>query len=581
MVTPLTIASVLGIVGDKVLIAIIGKGAEKATDALIKLIKNDKSKKAFQQALGQAIQRYATNGNRLTYAKPLLEHDGPLTEGVVAGELARILKFGEKPDYHLIGSRWKLSFEQAPAWIDFDAEAKLLVGYLREELRVSEVFGPVLDSNNLNAINLNVANIGDILENIENQLNEIHQMAVVRFGDLVQAFGHASGDIHSQIIDFAWFIEEKTREFAGRRFIFDKVALFLKENSRGYLIIRGDPGIGKSALATEMVKRNGYIHHFISRPLGINRAKSFLKNVCAQLIAAYQLKYFYLPQETTRDAQFFIKLLKEVSDRLNSGEKAVIVVDALDEVENVDGSIGANLLYLPTTLPNGIYFVLTARKTDLRLKVECEQETVIIEQDSETNLQDIREYIQYKVLLPGIQTYITSQGIDQDLFIDHLVEKSQGNFMYLRYVLPEIERGAYHDLALSKLPAGLMNYYEDHWRRMRGLNEPAWIEYKLPVMIALSIVKEPISIDRIAAFSKVTDPRRIFSVLREWEQFLYERKVDYQGNLQKRYRLYHDSFREFIAGKDEVEGEYVNLKNAHRMIADSLLAGLLEGEEHS
>ena len=39
-------------------------------------------------------------------------------------------------------------------------------------------------------------------------------------------------------------------------------------------------------------------------------------------------------------------------------------------------------------------------------------------------------------------------------FVDALVAKSQGNFMYLRYVLPEIESGDYKDRGFDSLPLG-------------------------------------------------------------------------------------------------------------------------------
>src|SRR5215469_11055035 len=105
--------------------------------------------------------------------------------------------------------------------------------------------------------------------------------------------------------------------------------------------------------------------------------------------------------------------------------------------------------------------------------------------------------------------YITAQGIDDPRFIRLMVEKSQGNFMYLRYVLPEIESGAYQDLVLDAIPTGLMNYYEDHWRRMRGRDEQAWFEYKLPVVMALTVVKEPVSINLLEDFSGVHERARI------------------------------------------------------------------------
>ena len=275
---------------------------------------------------------------------------------------------------------------------------------------------------------------------------------------------------------------------------------------------------------------------------------------------------------------FLNRLLGEVSDKLGPQGKAIIVVDALDEVDTLGLSPGANALYLPVTLPQGIYVVITTRKIPIDLRIDCEQGTLDIEHDSAGNIADIREYVERAVSRLGIQAYIATQGIDNELFIDHLVEKSEGNFMYLHYVLPEIEHGYYKDLGLEALPAGLQNYYDDHWRRMRGKDEEGWFQYKLPVVMALTVVKEPVSINLIADFSNVRERARIREVLHEWEQFLHEEQVPYEGDLQKRYHVYHASFHDFIAKKEEVEDERVSRKEAHKKIADVLWSELFGDE---
>ncbi len=214
----------------------------------------------------------------------------------------------------------------------------------------------------------------------------------------------------------------------------------------------------------------------------------------------------------------------------------------------------------------------------MRMRLECDQKTFLLEQDDQSNLHDIINYINEKLSHQGLRNFISSHSLTNDQFTSFLTRKSQGNFMYLRYVVPEIEHGYYGDLVLDKLPEGLTNYYEDHWRRMRLQSENAWFDYKLPVIIVLSIVKEPVSAELISEFSAVSDLRRIRSILHEWRQFLYEQEVPYEGGMQRRWRVYHDSFREFIASKDEVEGERVSLVKAHGYIADRLWRDLF-GEE--
>ena len=100
---------------------------------------------------------------------------------------------------------------------------------------------------------------------------------------------------------------------------------------------------------------------FNNRALGINRSEIFLKNICSQLIAAYNLNHSVLPPKRFRNSQFFLRILQEISEKLELGQTMTILVDALDETEDVGLAQGANLLNLPWTLPTGIYMVITSR----------------------------------------------------------------------------------------------------------------------------------------------------------------------------------------------------------------------------
>lgn len=383
--------------------------------------------------------------------------------------------------------------------------------------------------------------------------------------------------VRSQISDYTQLIEEKVAGFIGRQFVFDAFDQFMRENPRGYFFVRGDPGIGKSALSAHLVKTRGYIHHFNIRAEGINRADAFLRNACAQLIDAYKLNYNLLPPQAAQDAGFLKQLLGEVSSKLEPGQRAVLVVDALDEVDNLGLAPSANSLYLPMTVPPGIYVIVTTRKAPLDLRIDCEQGGLDIEQNSAHNLADIRAYVEREAAdSPGIRAYIAAQEIDRDLFVKHMIEHSQGNFMYLHYVLPEIKNGAYKDLDLGRLPVGLQNYYEDHWGRMRGRDEEAWFKYRLPVVLALTVVKEAVSLSLLADFSGVKERARIRKVLSEWAPFLYVEQAEESG--EKRYRLYHASFYDFIASREEVADERVSLENARQKIVDRFWENMFDDE---
>jgi hypothetical protein len=379
----------------------------------------------------------------------------------------------------------------------------------------------------------------------------------------------APREIRRHILDVSGFVAEKTRSFVGRRWLFDAVDSFLR-GPRGYFVLRGDPGIGKTAFLAELSKRDNVVCHFNIRAAAVRRPESFLANVCAQLIERYRLDYPSLPPEATQGSLFLSSLLAQIAAKLPAEEKLVLVVDALDEADESAVPQGANTLFLPPMLPPGVFVVASTRLGDLHLRIECEQQLLDLEQTLDGNLADVRELVASHLPLAGIQAYVAAQGLDDLGFVAELEAKSQGNFMYLRYVLPEIARGGYRDRTFRDLPFGLRSYYEDHWRRLRESGERAWLDEQLPVLVALTAVREPVSVDLIAEFSGVADHRRIRAVLHDWEQFLYAVEVEQEGRRQKRYRLYHASFQDFIAAKDEVAGEHVDLKAAHRRIAAAL-----------
>lgn len=579
MVELLAMSTVLGVVAEKVLSVL----ADKCTGELQRKLRGDNTRKAFKLALGEAIQRYSTLGARLELARPLLAKDGFLMQEPVVGELGQIVRFDRVPDPKLIGQLWEAALEfRPPEWWNSASEAELLLRYLEEQLRGTEAFLPVFVAKDIRAIVASKEESSERLSGVVTRLDGLRALLEARLGDLAKAFAQVSGGIQEHIReDFAGHIEEKTRGFVGRRWVFDAVERFMDENPRGYFFVFGDPGIGKSALAAQLIKENGYVHHFNVRVEGITKASMFLKNVCAQLIAKYGLEYAALSPDAGSDAGFLNQILREVSDRLGPDERCVIVVDALDEVDMTGIPVGANPLYMPLMLPEGVYVVATARLgEDERYvpRVDCEQGRLEIDHDSRDNVSDVEDFLRAATVRPGIQAYMVARGVEPREFVETLRNKSEKNFMYLRHVLPEIERGVYRDLKLETIPVGLRNYYEDHWRRMRGQDEDAWFEYKLPVIVALSVAHRSISVDLISDFANVSQRRRVRSVLNEWAQFLHWEELEHEGILRRGYRLYHASFFDFVASKQEVAAERVDLKAMHAQITDNLWEELLESE---
>lgn len=191
------------------------------------------------------------------------------------------------------------------------------------------------------------------------------------------------------------------------------------------------PLLGKSAVLAQLVKARGYIHHFNIRALGINHTDAFLTNVCAQLIATFRLDYRAVSPRQSHDGAFLDHLLHEIADTLPAGDQVVIAVDALDAVVRRGYIGGTYLLFLPMRLPAGVYVIATVRHDPLSLRADCGVQSYPIAHGSVDNRADLRRYVERSLAQPGIQTYLAARGVDATAFAGEMVDRSDGNFVYL------------------------------------------------------------------------------------------------------------------------------------------------------
>jgi serine/threonine-protein kinase len=366
---------------------------------------------------------------------------------------------------------------------------------------------------------------------------------------------------------FKSLIEDKTKWFVGRTYVFDAIQSFTNNNPKGYFTIIGDPGQGKSAILAKYVQNTGCVAHFNVQLQGINRADQFLESVCRQLVIRYDLPYNPLPPKATQDGEFLSQLLEEVAHKAE-GQPVVIAVDALDEVDSASYR-GANILYLPPQLPDGIYFILTRRRVEVPLTVYVPTQSLSLldEQYQADSERDVRTYIQNRIGdSDTLRQRIDDRQESVPEFINKLAKKSEMNFMYLRYILQDIESGLHKDLDLERFPHGLQGYYEFHWRRMGMMDQPLPTE-KIKIVYVLAEVRQPVSAQKICDFSG-EEGNKVEEVIMEWKQFLHDLRKDQQP----RYSVYHSSFRDFLHRRDILASHPITLQDVHRRIAEDQLS---------
>ncbi|MFM9265869.1 ATP-binding protein [Tychonema sp. BBK16] len=367
-------------------------------------------------------------------------------------------------------------------------------------------------------------------------------------------------------------IQDRTQDFTGRRFVFAAIAEFLQNNRKGYFVLEADPGVGKSSIMAKLVLllKRRCVAHFNSQSQGIVRAEQFLENACTQLIRRFQLNYPQLPENATRDGNFLSRLLGEVSAKLG-GKKLIIVVDALDEVDLSLQGRGSNVLYLPDALPDNVYFIVSKQPKTLPLP---NHDVFDLMQYSAESLADVKVYIDKRTgNSASIQSWINRQNLQREQFVAAVAEKSQNNFMYLRYVLNDIDTGKYSDVNLQDLPRELEGYYDKHWGRMEmAVKDKELRRRKLKVIYLLTKTRKPVCCDILADFAE-EDALDVQEVLDDWEQFLRR-----SGDSPPDYSIYHASFQRFLHRIDVVQKAGVSLRDIETAISDNLWEDLYGDE---
>ncbi|MEH2236359.1 P-loop NTPase fold protein [Nostoc sp.] len=358
--------------------------------------------------------------------------------------------------------------------------------------------------------------------------------------------------------EFKALIFEKTRLFCGRDFVFKAIQKFFTTQPKGYFTVIGDAGMGKSAIAAKYVLGTKYPCYFNVFAEGRNKPEKFLASIRQQLIKRYSLQ--------NADNADLRTLLQKASEELK-GQKLIIVVDALDEVEQEGNS---NLLDLPQNLPYGVYFLLTRRPYNQETKrLTLSPDTPV----DELNLtksdyralsqEDVKEYLHLFLNNDQkLRNWINERSnISEENFIQEIAVKSENNFIYLRYVLPGISEGKYNDLDLKGLPEGLQDYYTTHWNRM-GMDKES-NEKKVKTLYVLVERGEPISLNMIAEILD-EDEYEVKSVLNDWVEYVTP-KVN-QDEQKTYYSIYHRSFLDFLKGQDKLGEGRVLFKEVNKKI---------------
>lgn len=349
------------------------------------------------------------------------------------------------------------------------------------------------------------------------------------------------------IIDFEPVIATAAAGFVGRDSIFAALDRFCHQHANGYVDIGADAGLGKTALAAEITRRYQAIAFFANASRGLTHPHQFLAHAAAALIARFGLDHDHLPARAGEDATFLATVLGEAATR--SASPVFLVVDALDEADRPPA--GANPLLLPADLPPSVYIVVTRRPAPpLMTSPSTPVERSVLRRDDPEQQADIR-------------AHIADRLTGDAALAERLAAASDGNFMYLSYVLADLAGGAADGIDLDALPIGLSGYYEQFWAGIQATMDEGWADWDLlfrPTIERLAVAAEAVDADWLAAQIGRPAVEIRQRALRQWGRLLSREQRD--GS--ETWRIVHRSFSDFLADK-------LDLRSAHLAVVDRYL----------
>ncbi len=354
--------------------------------------------------------------------------------------------------------------------------------------------------------------------------------------------------------------------FVGREWLVAALDDAIARHDRGYIVLEAAAGMGKSTFLAWIARERGYVHHFVRLmpdPADIGTA---LRNLAAQLIRAWDLDTYavggILPPAADRP-EFLREVLEAAAaqrDILRRGEPVVLAVDGLNETSPL---AGRTPLGLPRTLPAGVYVLVSQRPVPVPLLVNVPREIIRIEPGGDQNQHDVHAYLEARTATASLREILDRDAVSAAQFVDALLAKSEGVWIYLHYVIAEIEAGRLSPAGVDRLPVGLWHYYAQYWRDWQHDHEDRWPELDLPVLAVLAAAAEPLAAQTIAELAATRRVSTVEELLdTSWRPFI---QVDESGE-EITYRPFHDSLKEFLRGSADVS----ELTTAERALARRL-----------
>jgi hypothetical protein len=381
---------------------------------------------------------------------------------------------------------------------------------------------------------------------------------------LAKAFGRhreRMAVVEGRVANFGELIEAHAA-IVGRRFAIDYVCRFLAEHDRGVLVIEAQPGKGKTALMAHLIQEvfGHYaprpVHFFYRRTAGITDPNVCVRSLYHALLEAHGITEAEESKQKNSPEEVYVKLtnllIQEIAPRLLPDRPQLLFIDALDEAS-------ANAFQrIPEEVPAGVYVIATSRPVSDRAALARRQNLHWYHLDApdllQENLRDGFEYVEREL----VGTELPNQTLAE------IARIGAGNFLVLKLLCQHLRTTLSPDqvaafvrrLATDGGTDQLGFIYAEFWNRLTERCTRADVNLLCDVAGVLVTAHAPLTADMVCGVLVLRAGDWDFA-LRHLAEYLAVVEHDEDGVREASYRVYHESFADFLRAKVEIDRERI------------------------